>query len=332
MRASAVQGANPNMNCASDNASPLSWRLRFKALRKRFYERLPYIKRKRFREVYAELTVLRTALNKVLLTVGEALASQAKLTEVVPLSNAAADELCLFVSFAPNPKLKPHVIDHVTALLDEGIAVTLVINTELPADSIAIPAQLKQRLNGCVIRENLGFDFGAWAHGFLLLKPETFGKRLYLVNDSIVGPLDRNAYRRIIAGVRSSTADLVGLTENHRPCPHLQSYFLAFNERLLRSNELATFMNGVLNMPNKQVVIACYETQLTPFLRQAGYQCEALFPNVSMVIGFGNETTRNWRSLLQRGFPFVKASVLRKLRDDPELAQLLPAQYLKECG
>lgn len=327
-----TEEVKPAMASTPGNVSKPAWQLRFKAWRRRFYEHLPYISRKRYREVRSELVVLRGAIHKVLVRVGDALAHQAKITELIPVRHAAADELCLFVSFASDPKLKPHVIDHVLALREKNIAVTLVINTELPADLFEIPNELMESLNGCFIRENLGFDFGAWAHGFSLLRPEIYGKRLYLVNDSIVGPLNRAAFNNTIAGVRSSTADLIGLTENYKPCLHLQSFFLVFNERLLRSKELATFMGGVLNLPNKEAVIECYETQLTPFLRRAGYRCEVLFPNTAAAIGFGNEPTRNWKSLIERGFPFIKASVLRRQHGDADLARLVPSGYLEEAG
>jgi len=262
-----------------------------------------------------------------MLTVDEAFASHAQWHALRPCSNAKVEDLCLFVSFAPGAQLKPHVIDHVHALMSDGIAVTLIVNTEIAPHEMKVPVELLDRLHGCFIRENVGFDFAAWAHAFSALHPEVCCKRLYLLNDSIVGPLDRVAFRQIIADVRRSTADVVGLTENRKPRLHLQSFFLVFNERVLHSKVLGSFMRGVLNLPSKKLVIDCYETQLTDFLRKAGYRCEALFPNLSGHLGFDDETTRNWKELRERGFPFVKASVLNRFRDDPELMQVIPARY-----
>lgn len=309
------------MNAGGATLRKLTWRLRFKAWRKRFYEHLPYIRRKTYRRLQTEFVALR----EILLTLDAA--SHAQWHAIQPYSNIQAEEICLFVTFAPQAQLKSHVIDHLNALMNDGIAVTLIVNTEISPHEMKIPVELLDRLNGCFIRENVGFDFAAWAHAFLVLQPETCCQRLYLVNDSIVGPLDGTAYRQIIAGVRCSSADVVGLTENLKPRLHLQSFFLVFNKGVLHSNELGSFMRGVLNLPSKKLVIDCYETQLTEFLCSAGYRCEALFPNLSGHLGFDDETTRNWKKLRERGFPFVKASILKRFRDDPELIALIPARY-----
>lgn len=142
----------------------------------------------------------------------------------------------------PNPALKQHVIDHVSSLMDANIAVVLIVNTDHPAADLIIPPNLSARLDGLLVRQNVGFDFAAWGHAFWLLPGGMPRRRLYFVNDNIVGPLDQATYRAVLDGIHRSRADMVGLTQNTKPRPHLQSFYLVFNERLIRSPVYANFM------------------------------------------------------------------------------------------
>jgi lipopolysaccharide biosynthesis protein len=153
---------------------------------------------------------------------------------------------------------------------------------------------------------------------------------LYLVNDSIIGPLDRDAYATLLQRIRAARADLVGLTCNPDPHDHLQSFYLVFNDRLLRSTLFDSFMRGVVSMPRKESVVACYELWLTPFLQRNGFVVEALFPNIST---YGpttrNDTLSHWQQLVELGFPFIKSAVLTSSNDADRARELLPARYLQ---
>lgn len=297
--------------------------LRFKYLKKRLYSYLPYVRRKRYRAASAQLA----ALHRTLLGLNDAFAYRAEYRELVPLRRERVAELCLFVSFAAQPQLKPHVIDHIDALLAQGIKVVLIVNTDLPPERFQFPDHFAASLQGLLVRQNLGFDFAAWAHALSLLQPHDACDRLYFVNDSIVGPLNMDAFKAVVAQVRGSRADIVGLTESRLPCYHLQSFFLAFNKRLVSSPVFANFAHSVLNLPTKKMVIDCYETQLTQHLRDAGFTCEALFPNQTPATGFNDETMPHWRSLVDRGFPYIKARVLQEAKDKDVAMRMVPERY-----
>jgi hypothetical protein len=256
------------------------------------------------------------------------LASSASCLLPIPINENATDELCLFVTHAPLTTLKPHVIDHITALVDAGIAVVLIANADVDLPSLQIPAALTARLHGCLIRQNVGYDFAAWAHAYSLLKPNTVRRRLYLINDSIIGPLNRAAYDALLERIRNSPADLVGLTSNPDPHPHLQSYYLVFNERLLHSPTSDAFFRKVVNLPEKQNVIDCYEIWLTPFLEKSGFRSAAIFPNFSKLPSpKRNDTQYAWRDLIGAGFPFIKSIVTRDPFEGKASRQMLPTRY-----
>jgi hypothetical protein len=239
-----------------------------------------------------------------------------------------AIEVCLFVTHSTEARLKPHVRDHVASLAAEGIDVVLIVNTTLPFEDFSLDEGMVALLAGCLIRANLGFDFAAWAHAYSLQQRLPRWQRIYLVNDSIVGPLGQDSFAAMIATIRSMRADFIGLTGNPLPQPHLQSYFMVINQRLLHSAVFDHLMRGIVNLPTKEDVIAQYETQLTRYLSAQGFECGPVFPAISTDPSHTNDTVCNWAPLIELGFPFIKTSVLAEFGTSPDGRRLVPAKYL----
>ena len=296
-------------------------RLGFREWRRTMKSRLPYVRRREHRI----LEQRHDALAKVFLG-AMAPADTAAISVVKDLAEPLRGDICLFVTHAPSETLKPHVAAHVSQLVDAGVSVILIVNTDLPAASIRVEPALLERLSGCVVRENVGLDFAAWAHAHAMFAKRLAPTRLMLVNDSIIGPLDADRYRSLLLRVRASTADVVGLTESFDPRYHLQSFYLVFNARALEP--LRQCFGHVLNLPTKDLVIDVYETRLTQHLAAAGLRCEALFPTPARSRHAPpNDTALRWSALVAAGFPFVKASVVDSLRDDPAMQRLVPEQF-----
>jgi lipopolysaccharide biosynthesis protein len=186
----------------------------------------------------------------------------------------------------------------------------LILNTDLPAETFVFDNALQVRLSGVLIRENVGFDFAAWAHCWSLCQEMSHWSRLLLVNDSIVGPLSAIDFDQMLVRVRCSNADVIGLTESLAPLRHLQSYFLVFNANALRHQIVAQVFGRILNWPSKSQVIDVYETRLTKLLQAEGLRCEALFPALSDDSLSSNDLALRWRQLVDAGFPYLKTSVI----------------------
>jgi lipopolysaccharide biosynthesis protein len=217
------------------------------------------------------------------------------------------DELCIFVSYCDRPYLKKHVKHHIEALLSQGIRVVLVINTD---QEIGLRVDIEfPGLSGLYIRENSGYDFGAWSDLYNLLARGSILKRLYFVNDSMIGPLDQNMFAAQIKKIRESKEDFIGLTANHEPRFHLQSYFLVFGEKLLNNIEFQGLLASMINFPTKEMVIDVYETRLTNWIMRQGYSCKVLYD----VLGFENDKTdpviHSTDKLLKINFPYIKTSI-----------------------
>jgi lipopolysaccharide biosynthesis protein/glycosyltransferase involved in cell wall biosynthesis len=163
---------------------------------------------------------------------------------------------------------------------------------------------LLDRVDGLFVRENAGYDFAAWAQAMRRIDL-TGTELLCLANDSLIGPIWTGGLSEIMARVRGSEADLVGLTENDEFKRHLQSFFLVAKGKAVKA--LAGFLESVRILENKQEVIMSYEVQLADALEAEGFRSVALFANT----GIANRTVNDWRSLIEEGFPFVKMAVLQ---------------------
>lgn len=284
-------------------------------LRRRLKDALPFVRRRRHERLQQAHDALIEALD------GPATpACAARYQALARLPTRPTGEFCLFVAFADQGRLKPHVAHHIGRFVDAGIAVALVANA--PVEPVDVPPDLMAHLSGCWIRENTGYDFGAWAHALSTLDLSAC-ERLYLVNDSIVGPLDDAAFVAMLARIRASASDVIGLTDHLAPRWHLQSYFLALGPAALRSERFGAWFAGVRNWPDKAQVIAICESRLTRIAIEFGLRCEAIFPSLDRSVHGVDETSARWAELVGRGFPYLKGRVIASHAGDARIAAWL---------
>lgn len=301
-------------------------RFHLRTLRYRLRALLPWVGRRRMLTQTARLQARIQAIASQIYELDDCRAADTASRFLKPPGITAGGELCLFVSHCATPALKPHVSTHIEALLAGGIQVLLILNSDCFETAPELPAPLLARLAGCMIRTNRGFDFGAWAHAYSLLPGPQRLQRLYLINDSIVGPVDAAAHRALLERIRGMAADCIGLTCAQHPRPHLQSYFLVVNAALLRSTEWPRIMHGIRNLATKQQVIDCYETTLSGHLQARGFMCAAVFAGHAGCAEFDNATIHDWATLIRGGLPFIKGAVLQQLADSPLACELVPAR------
>jgi lipopolysaccharide biosynthesis protein len=227
-------------------------------------------------------------------------------------------EVALFVTHSRDGSLKPHVLQYVESLRREGVAVVLIVNTDEPFGGD--DPGLLSRVNGLFMRQNKGYDFAAWAHLIQLHREVLDAAILYLVNDSLIGPIDQTKFGNLLQRVRDSKADVVGLTESLEGGWHLQSFFLALKTRALLSSSFTKFIEAVICYEDKDDVIRNYEIRFATILKAAGLDCESIFHATDA----RNSTVYYWRELFDSGFPFVKAFVYYNTH--PHIVDLLSAR------
>jgi len=273
----------------------------------------PFVRRREYRILEQKYSRLIEALDNTATP-----ASHANLQTRKPVPTNLKGEVCLFVTYSPIGQLKAHATCHIQHLLDVGLNVVLIFNTDLSASELIIDAGLEARVSGVLVRDNLGFDFGAWAHAYSLLDSKEW-QRLYLVNDSVVGPLEQSGFLDMMKRIRSCKSDFLGLTESLAPIRHLQSYFLVFNHTALCSPTFAKLMGGVLNFPHKGQVVDVYEVRFTQLLSAAGLRFEAIFPALSDDIHNADDTSARWEKLISAGFPYLKTRIIQQLPNHPQV-------------
>lgn len=253
-----------------------------------------------------------------------------RLKEIKSLPKSRSKEVCLFLSYSPEPRVKPHVIHHVESFLRQGVEVVLIVNTDNFDVDFEMPPDFCSRLSGVFVRENIGYDFSGWAQVFS--KFDILPERMFLVNDSIVGPLDEDLFDGMMEKIRASDADFVGLTSNPEPRFHLQSYFLVLGGGLLADKEFCEYFRNLLPLPTKELVIAAYETKMTAIVQFFGHKAAAMFDLKKSWLDKGNSTSHGIKQLYASGFPYLKVSALKKEESKNLLNELglLRAEFLRE--
>jgi GT2 family glycosyltransferase/glycosyltransferase involved in cell wall biosynthesis len=236
----------------------------------------------------------------------------ARMEMLKPFRMTPGQEVALFVTHSATGRIKPHVGPYLDAFAKAGIAALLIVVTDREVD---ISDGLADLAAGVMVRANAGYDFAAWAHA-IHLHPEVYGAAtLYLANDSLIGPVDQPRFITMLNRIRASDADMVGLTESHEYRWHVQTFFVALKPRLLSSWWLHVFFENVRILGDKDAVIRAYEVRFASDVERSGHKVEILFPSARAA----NPTLYDWRELIEAGFPFVKALLVRGHFDEADL-------------
>lgn len=223
----------------------------------------------------------------------------------------AGRDACLFVSYSPDGRLSDQARFHLRAWAEQGFAVVLILCTDRPEGYRA--GEEADFCAGILVRQNEGYDFGGWATGIALLPDLSAATMLVIVNDSIYGPTRR--FPEMVERLRTSPADLCGAVESMQFRPHIQSFLLRFGPALLRSRTFTQFWDGV-RIGDRKFVIRTGELELARRIADAGFTTDVLytFPDQD------NPTLIRWRELIELGFPYVKAQLLRDNPCDSDLS------------
>jgi hypothetical protein len=211
-------------------------------------------------------------------------------------------EVCIFVTYAPDSVVPEHARIHARAWTDAGFQVVLVLNTDA-FDKGANASEI-DCASGVLLRENIGYDFGAWATALQQLAAIRSASLVALVNDSMYGPLD--TFTQMLTRVRALDADVIGGTESLEFGRHFQSFLLFFKARALNSDSFWRFWRKV-RAGGRIVAVYHYELRLMKTMERAGLDCVALFGSRDP----RNPTLTRWRELIDEGFPYLKIALLR---------------------
>ncbi|MBX9660050.1 MAG: rhamnan synthesis F family protein [Nitrospiraceae bacterium] len=220
-------------------------------------------------------------------------------------------EACFYVTYSANGRIHDHTVRQLRALRQAGLKVVLIVVTDGLTESLAPVADF---VDGLLLRINHGWDFAAWATALAAFPDAWAARLLILTNDSLCGPTSQDSLAAVLNRIRASDRDLVALCDSYQAKHHLMSFFTAMTRSGLRHPRVRAFWNGIRSNQDKQVVINEYEIRSIERWKEDGVTIDVLFPAevADPATLPPNPTLHGWQDLLARGFPFIKAQLLRE--------------------
>jgi len=228
-----------------------------------------------------------------------------------------AKPICLFCSYDNESIVRQNVYHYLKQLALAGFDVVFISSSNTISDVDL------QKLTGCCIRiisrENKGYDFYGWKTGLKQYPQFHAHSGLLLANDSVLGPLFD--FSDIITRLENCDADIVGMTDNFRFYPHLQSYFLYCKKPVILSEEFISFFDQVKVVGFKIAIVRKYEAGFSRLLGQrfrlaALYSLERVLDRIQYPErpkDWIDPTFRLWEPLITEfKFPFLKKSILTR--------------------
>jgi lipopolysaccharide biosynthesis protein len=233
------------------------------------------------------------------------------------------DDVCLFAHFDKDDKVDEYVFRYLDKIKELNFAIVFISTARLGAADVE---RLRSVCFDVILRQNAGLDFGSWSAGFAKHGP-AIGGRLLLANDSVYGPIGslQNALERMTR----EPADFYGLVESIEIAPHLQSWFLLFEQRVIGSPAFTAILSQPFSVMTKRQIIASGELGLSRRLVDAGFRYKALYAIERAGLAArcidASPMLFLWRELLcDAGVPFLKVDLLR----DSPLGIFEPAPIL----
>ena len=235
-------------------------------------------------------------------------------------------KIAVYAHFSSSDSVIAFAWPYLESLSGLGFELIFVSNSQI---RVSDRIRLESMGAKVIVRDNIGLDFGMWKSALETLDLNTISE-LLLTNSSIAGPFRPLA--PIFEEALAWDCDFWGMTDNCEIGRHLQSYFLAFNGSVVRSEAFKDFWDSVLLYRNKDQIIASYEVGLTIWLEEQGFKWRPLvyLDDVWSSYKAGRTLVQRLADripgrplpkgcptlffpelLLKMGIPFLKSSVLR---------------------
>lgn len=224
--------------------------------------------------------------------------------------------LLLYVHFNKFGQLSPHVEYQLSKMRPLFSTILFISNSPFSKEN-------EERLHKLGLveevlrRENVGFDFAAWRDGMAEIGFEELKNydSVTLMNDTCFGPLwdMKEVYDRF---EKDDSVDFWGMTNfraNIRFKEHIQSYYLSFSQKVVRSKAFQEFWTRVQNFTDVQEVINHYETQVTTTLLDAGFRYQTVFNTVDADMTgmlYPDFSYYNPTAILKNKVPFIKVKTI----------------------
>lgn len=221
--------------------------------------------------------------------------------------------ILFFVHYNKNNNLSEYVIYLLKQI--KKIYYRIVFISNSPISELNLE-KLDNLYDSLILRDNLGFDFGAWKDALLEEGWDKLSEydNLTLMNDTCFGPIFdlETTYIKM----QSEHIDFWGLTNNKRgykniikgiTYKHIQSYFLCFNQNIIKSVVFQHFWQNIQYHKSIKKVINNYEIGLTRLLCKSGFKFNTLYTlNDSYSLKNNNHSFLRPDLIIENNIPFLK--------------------------
>lgn len=219
------------------------------------------------------------------------------------------DKLCIFSHFDREGVIDEYVLNYLLALKSIGCDIVFVSTAkDIQKEELS---KLESICSQSIIKENIGYDFGAWSTGInecgrIIENYNT----LVLCNDSVYAPLFD--LRIMFEKMSERKLDAWSVTDSMDISYHMQSYFLVFGKKILRNDDFMGIWQRYVVYKNKRNIIEKYEVGLSKFLLNRGFAIGAYCETKKVSNYKTNITHTHWRELiLEYQCPTIKIELLR---------------------
>lgn len=248
------------------------------------------------------------------------------------------NRLGIVVLYDANGTVDRYVEFLLSSLQSEIQEYIIVINGYMKDESIQ---RLRQYTANIYIRENAGFDAGAYKDVFLQFLPQSVWKNydeIVLMNDTFFGPV--TSMEQIWKLFEADSVDFWGITRHPRQElsdgsiveSHIQSYFIVIKRRLFTSPYFSEFWEKLSYPRTYQEAVENFEIKFTVFFKEKGF-CGKSLMDLKEGAVFDEEAVNpcfhSYELLKEYHVPFLKKKFLNL--ESPNFADMMAAlEYIEK--
>jgi glycosyltransferase involved in cell wall biosynthesis len=214
--------------------------------------------------------------------------------------------LTIFSHYDKDKLIDPYVLEYLMRL--SKVSDIVFVSTSCDS-SHEVLGKIKDIVNYVIIKENVGYDFGAWRTGIIHCQDRIACiDNLIICNDSVYGPMSKDFDP--VNMLTERKLDAMAVTDSFEIQYHLQSYFITVNKLVLDSKQFKAFWLNMKIFEDKTTLILNHELGFTKMLLDIGAKIGAIAP--ASDIGYANNAHILWeKCLVEFDSNFIKIELLR---------------------
>lgn len=232
------------------------------------------------------------------------------------------DDVVILVLYSPDGRISSLQRQMIEDWKGGGYKPVIVINAQRYDESILVD---DLPVDGLILRENLGYDFGAWRHAISAIGGLDRVNSVVLSNDSVLPVGGADSIENLRKRIEDAKVDVLFGTRNLEVKPHFQSYMIALKKSAISSGALDQFRELPYYLDKNELIYGT-ELEIGERLADLGYRCDALFEVKEANESGRNPTIHYWEELIDQGFPFWKIQLVTSgfmEADDPRLVKVI---------